>query len=90
MVARRETLETNRELDVARSDNVLDLEVGELRVEAELLDDAGVFARRKLRVILGLGTSHHHLARGEDESRGLGLTDTHDDSSETLLWGNAC
>lgn len=90
MVARRETLETNRELDVARTDDVLDLEVGELRVEAELLDDAGVFARRKLRIILGLGTGNHHLARSEDESRRLGLADTHNNSSETLLYGNAC
>ena len=86
MVARSETLETDGELDVARSDNVLNLEIRELRVETKLLDDAGVFARCELRVVLGLGTSHDHLARGEDECGGLGLTNTHDDSSETLLW----
>ena len=79
-----QTLETDGELDVARADNVLDLEVGELGIEAELLDDAGVLARSKLRVVLGLGTSDNHLAAGEDQSRGLGLADSHDDGSETL------
>lgn len=34
VVTRSETLQTDGELDVARSDNVLDLEVGELGVEA--------------------------------------------------------
>ena len=89
MVLRRQTLQTDGELDVARPDDVLDLEVGELRVEPELLDDAGVFAGRELRIVLRLGTSHDHLARGEDEGRGLGLADTHDDSSETLCGGDA-
>ena len=78
------TLETDGELDIARADNVLDLEVGKLGVEAKFLDDAGVLARGKLGVILGLGTSDNHLARGKDEGRGLGLTNTHDDGSETL------
>jgi len=84
VVARRKTLEPNGELDVARADNVLDLEVRELRVEAELLDDTRVLAASKLRVILRLGTSDYHLARGEDQSGCLGLTNSHDDSSETL------
>lgn len=39
MMARCQTLETDRELDVAGADNVLDLEVGELCVKTELLDD---------------------------------------------------
>lgn len=80
----RETLEADRELDVARADDVLDLEVGELGVEAELLDDTGVLSRRKFRIILRLGTGHDHLAAGEDEGGGLGLTNTHDDGRETL------
>lgn len=84
VVARRKTLEPNGELDVARADNILDLEVRELGVEAELLDDTRVLAASKLRVILGFGTSNYHLARGEDQSRRLGLTNSHDDSSETL------
>jgi hypothetical protein len=79
-----ETLETDRELDVARADNVLDLKVGELGVEAKLLDDASVLARRKLRVILRLCAGDDHLAAGEDEGRGLGLANAHDNSSETL------
>ena len=80
----RKTLQTDGELDVARADNVLDLEVGELGIEAELLDDAGVLARGKLRVILRLGTSDDHLAGRKDERSRLGLADTHDDGSETL------
>jgi hypothetical protein len=80
----RKTFEADGELDVARSDNVLDLEIGELGVEAELLDDAGVLARGKLRVILRLGASDNHLAAREDKCGGLRLTNTHDDSRETL------
>ena len=84
VMARSQTLETNRELDVAAADNVLDLEVRELGIEAELLDDARILAAGKLRVVLGLGTSDNHLAGGKDQSGGLGLTDTHDDGSKTL------
>lgn len=78
------TLETDRELDVARANDVLDLEVGELGVEAELLDDARVLARCQLAVGLALCAGDDHLPRGEDQRRGLGVSDTHDDGSETL------
>lgn len=84
VMARGQAFETNRELDVAAADNVLDLEVAELGVEAKLLDDTSVLAGRELRVVLGLGTGHNHLARGEDESGRLRFTDSHDDSGETL------
>lgn len=79
-----QTLEADGELDVARADNVLDLEVGELGIEAELLDDARILARRQLRVILRLCARDDHLARGEDERRGFRLADTHDHGGETL------
>ena len=84
VMASSKTFQTDGELDVAGADDVLDLEVGELCVEAELLDDTSVLARSELRIILGLGTSDDHLARGKDQSSGLGLADTHDDSGETL------
>lgn len=84
VVARSQTLETDRELDIAGADNVLNLEVGELGVEAELLDDTSVLARSKLGVILRLGTRDNHLAGSKDQSGGLGLTNSHDDSGETL------
>lgn len=84
VMARGKTFETNRELDVARADNVLDLEIRKLGVEAELLDDTRIFSRGQLRIVLGLGTSNNHLAGSEDESCCLGLADTHDDGSETL------
>ncbi len=83
-MAVRKTLETDGEVDVTRADDVLDLELGELRVEAELLDDARVLARCQARIILGLGPGHDHLARHEDEGSGLGVADTHDDGRETL------
>lgn len=84
VMARSQTFETNGEFDVARTDNVLDLEIRELGIETELLNDARIFPRGKLRVILGLGTGHDHLARGKDKSGGLGLADAHDDGGETL------
>lgn len=84
VMARSKTLETNGELDIARTDNVLDFEVGELGVETKLLNDTGILARGKLGIILRLGTRNNHLAGGEDQSGGLGLADTHDDSGETL------
>ena len=84
MMTRSETLETNRKLDVARPDNVLNLEIREFGVEAELLDDASIFARGKLAIVFALGASHHHLARGEDECSGLRFTNAHDNGRETL------
>ena len=78
------TLQTNGELDVARADDVLNLELGKLRVESELLDDTRVLARCETGVVLGLCTSDDHLARGEDQGCRLGLTNAHDDGSETL------
>ena len=83
-MARRKTFQANGELDVAGADDVLDLEVGELGIEAELLDDTSILPRCKLGIILGLCASDYHLPRGEDQCRGLGLTNTHDDSRETL------
>ncbi len=83
-MAVRKSLKTDGELDVARADDVLDLELRELRVEAKLLNDTRIFARRQPRVILRLRTGDDHLARREDERRGLRVTDTHDDSGETL------
>lgn len=50
-MTRRKAFKTNWELDIARADNVLDLEIRELGVKAELLDDSCVFARRQARVL---------------------------------------
>lgn len=84
VMARGQTLETNGKLDVAGADNVLDLEIRELRIEPKLLNDPGIFARCKLRVILGLGTSNNHLARCKDESCSLGFPDSHNHGGKTL------
>lgn len=85
VVTRGQTLQTDGELDIAGADNILDLEIRELGVETKLLDDTRVLAGCQLGVILRLGTSDDHLAGSEDESGGLGLSDTHDDGGETLF-----
>lgn len=84
VMATCKTLQTDGKLDVARANNVLDLEIDELSIEPELLDDPGIFARGKLGIILGLSAGDDHLARGEDQGRSLRFTNTHDDGSETL------
>ena len=80
-----QTFKTNGELDVARTNDVLDFEVGKLGVETKLLDDTSVLARCKLGVIFRLRSCDNHLAGREDEGSGLGLTNTHNHSSETLF-----
>lgn len=62
VMLRRQPLQANGELDVAGADDVLDLEVRELRVEAQLLDDTSILPRGQLRVVFRLGTGHDHLA----------------------------
>lgn len=51
VMTRRKAFKTNWELDIARADNILDLEIRELSIKAELLDDSGVFARRQARIL---------------------------------------
>lgn len=62
MMSACKTLETNGELDVARANNVLNFEVGELGIEPELLNDSSIFAGSKLGIIFRFGTSDYHLA----------------------------
>lgn len=84
MVTRGQTLQSDGELNVARADDVLNLEVRELGIEAKFLDDARVLAGRQLRVIFRLGTGDDHLARRKDQGGGLGFANPHDDGGETL------
>lgn len=84
MMARSQAFQTDGKLNVAGADNVLDFEVGKLGIEAELLDNTGVFSGSKLRIILRFSTSDDHLARGKDQSSCLGLANAHDDGGETL------
>lgn len=51
VMTRRKAFKTDWELDVARADDVLDLEISEFGVEAELLNNSCVFARRQARVL---------------------------------------
>lgn len=50
-MTRRKAFKTDGELDIARADNVLDLEIRKLGVKAELLNDSRVFTRRQARVL---------------------------------------
>ena len=84
VMAASKPFESNRELDVARANDVLDFKVRELCVEPKLLNNPSVFTRRQLRVVFRLGTSDDHLARGKDQSCSLRFTDAHDDGRETL------
>lgn len=52
MMTGGKTFETDGKLDVARSDNVLNLEVRELGVEAKLLNDTRVLARGESAIVL--------------------------------------
>ena len=61
-MAVRKALQTNGELDVATTNDVLDFEFRKLGVEAELLNDASIFARCQPRVVLRLRTRHDHLS----------------------------
>lgn len=83
-MAAGKALKTNGKLDVAAAHNVLNFEIRELCVETKFLNDASVLARSELAVIFRLGTGHDHLARSKDERGGLGLSNAHDDSRETL------
>lgn len=88
-MAVRKPLQTDRELDIATADNVLDFEFRKLGVEAKFLDDASIFARRQPRVVLRLRARNDHLARRENQRSRLGITDPHDDGGETLMgWTN--
>lgn len=58
VMTRRKAFETDWELDIARADDILDLEIRELSVEAELLNDSCIFARCQARV-LKKGISRH-------------------------------
>lgn len=84
MVAASQTLEADGEVDVARPDNILDLKIGEFRIEPKLLDDTRVFATRELAIVFRLGTSHDHLTRGKHEGGRLWLSYTHNYGRETL------
>ena len=58
----RDGLEVDRELHVRAADDVLDFEPVELRREAELLDDACVFARGHAALFFVLRAGADHLA----------------------------
>lgn len=79
-----QTLKADGELNIARTDHVLYLELIEGSFKAQFLDDTGIFAGCQSCVVFALRSSDNHLATCEDQSSRLGLTDSHDDSGKSL------
>lgn len=84
MMLPRKPLQPDRKLDITTPHDILDLELLERRAEPELLHNPGVLPGSQARVVFGFGAGHDHLARGEDEGGGLGVSDAHDDGGESL------
>ena len=85
LVAVAQVLQRYGELDITRADDVLDLEILEFDVVAgHLLNHFRVLLGRVSRLILALGASDDHLARGKDQGCGLGVTDADNDGGETF------
>ncbi len=74
----REAFKTDRKLDVARADNVLDLEIHELGIETKLLNDSCVFTRRQARVFEAkTSVSSRHKTLREPTILRFGTSDYH-------------
>jgi hypothetical protein len=83
-VAVCQTLQSNGESNITAPDDILDLKVHKLGVETKLLDDPGVLAWSEPWVVFRLCASDNHLARGKDQRRRLGVSDSHNHRCETL------
>lgn len=81
-MTRGKALQPDRKLDVAASDDVLDLEVRELGIETKLLDDTGVPASSQFAILeYGSETTNLRLANFESSSL-LALFDCQSSSSK--------
>ena len=52
VMTRRETFETDGELDVTRADNILNFKIRKLGIKTKFLNDSCVFTRRQARVLV--------------------------------------
>ncbi len=77
-------LEVDRELSICRRHHVLDLELRVLDGESHFLDDPGIFATGQLALLFGPCAGDDHFATAEDEARGFGVPQSHDDSCESI------
>lgn len=78
-----DALQTDREADIASRHHVLDLEVGEARVEAQFLHDLCNFAARVSSIVLALHARQAQLARAKQQASRLGgLAQAHDRGRE--------
>lgn len=79
-----DALEADQEVARGGPDKVLHLELAEGGHEAALLYGARVPAGGEVGEGFRLGPRDDHLARGEDEGGGAGITDPHDEGVELL------
>src|SRR5690349_4339167 len=76
--------QANWKLDIARPDDVLNLEVHELGGKPELLHDTRILSRSKAALFLAFCARADHLSRRKDEGRGLRFANAHNHGSESL------
>jgi hypothetical protein len=74
-----QSFQSDIEFDIATSHHVLNFEIRELGVKAQLLDDTGVLPRGQLGFALAFGAGTHHFARAENQGGRSRLTDPHND-----------
>ena len=55
MMVAGKTFQTDWELDIARTNDILDLELLEFGIEPELLNDTSIFAGGEFAIVLGFG-----------------------------------
>ena len=81
--------QTNGELDITATDDVLDFEFRKLGVKAKLLNNASILARCQPGVVLRLRARDDHLARRKNQGCSLWIANSHNHCGETLLkWTN--
>jgi len=80
----RQTLKANGEADIARTHDVLNLELTEASFKSKLLNNAGIFSTGETTVVFTFRTCDDHLPRGKNKCCRLWFTNTHNNGRETL------
>ena len=79
------SLQPDGKLYIARSNNVLNLEISKLCLKPKFLNDASILSRCEFGHFLRLCASDDHFARSKDERSRLWLSNSHNDRSESLV-----
>lgn len=83
-VERGQSLKRDRKSNITGSNDIVELVIEELGSEAKLQDDARELASCQSGIIFRFVARDDHLAGCKNQSSGLGISDTHDDSREAL------